>query len=77
MGARSGVKIHSVAQKQGGESESILSGSAEMAAAVLSPGDVFVNKNIKKVLEYINHFHVSLAHAHSSILKVTAQQHGI
>ena len=47
-----------------------------MAAAVLSPGGVFVNKNRKKVLG-INHFHVSLAHAHSSVLKVTAQQHGI
>ena len=69
--ARSGVKIPSVVQEQGGESES---GSAGMAAAVLSPGGVFVNKN-KKVLD-MNHFHVSLAHAHSSVLKATAQQHG-
>ena len=71
-GARSGVKIPSVVQEQGGESEN---GSAGMAATVLSPGGVFVNKN-KKVLD-INHFHVSLAHAHSSVLKATAQQHGI
>ena len=47
-----------------------------MAAAVLSPGDLFPNKNKKRVLD-INHFHVSLAHAHSRGLKATAQQHGI
>ena len=46
-----------------------------MAAAVLSPGGVFINKN-KKVAD-INHFHVPLAHAHSSVLKATARQHGI
>ena len=32
---------------------------------------------IKKRVIDINHFHVSLAHAHSSVLKATAQQHGI
>ena len=42
-----------------------------MAAAVLSPGGVFINKNKKKVVD-TNHFHVSLAHAHSSVLKATA-----
>ena len=47
-----------------------------MAAAVLSPGVVFMDKKNKKVVG-INHFHVSLAHAHSSVLKATAQQHGI
>ena len=47
-----------------------------MAAAVLSPGGLFVNKTFKRVLD-INHFNVSLAHAHSSVLKATAQQHGI
>ena len=47
-----------------------------MAAAVLSLGGVFVNKNIKKVID-INHFHISLAHALSSVLKATALQHGI
>ena len=46
-----------------------------MAAAVLSPGGVFVNK--KTTVVDINHFHVSLAHAHSSVLKATARQHGI
>ena len=46
-----------------------------MAAAVLSPGGVFINKN-KKVVD-INRFHVSLAHAHSSVLKATARQHDI
>ena len=66
----------SVAREKGGESESVLSGSAGMAAAVLSPGGVFINKNKKKVVD-INHFHVSLAHAHSSVLKATARQHGI
>ena len=47
-----------------------------MAAAVLSPGGVFINKNKKNVVD-INHFHVSLAHAHLSVLKATARQHGI
>ena len=56
-GARSGVKIPSVVQKQGRESESR---SAGMAAAVLSPGGVFVNK--KKVFD-VKHFDVSLSHA--------------
>ena len=32
---------------------------------------------MKKRVVDINHFHVSLAHAHSSVLKATAQQHGI
>ena len=32
---------------------------------------------IKKRVMDINHLHVSLAHAHSSVLKATAQQHGI
>ena len=63
----------SVARKRGGESESVLSGSAGMAAAVLSPDGVFVSKNKKKVVD-INHFHVSLAHAHSNVLKATARQ---
>ena len=67
-----GERNSSVAQVKGGESESVLSGSAEMVAAVLSPGGVFVNKNKKKVVD-INHFHVSLAHAHSSVLKATAR----
>ena len=47
-----------------------------MAAAVLSPGGVFITKNKKKVVD-INQFHVSLAHAHSSVLKATALQYGI
>ena len=46
-GARSGVQIPSVVEEQGGESES---GSAGMAAAVLSPGCVFVKK--KKSVRY-------------------------
>ena len=52
-----------------------MSGNDGMAAAVITPGGVFANKN-KKVLD-INHFHVFLAHVHSSVLKATAQQHGI
>ena len=66
----------SVARKKGGESESVLSGSAGMAAAALSPGGVFVNKNKKRVVD-INHFHVYLAHTHSNVLKATVRQHGI
>ena len=46
-----------------------------MAAAVLSPGGVFIKKK-KKVVD-INHFHLSLAHALSSVLKATARQHDI
>ena len=46
-----------------------------MTAAVLFSGGVFINTN-KKVVD-INHFHVSLAHAHSSVLKATARQHDI
>ena len=47
-----------------------------MAVAALSPGGLFIDKKEKKVVD-INHFHVSLAHAHSSVLKATALQHGI
>ena len=43
--AKSGVKIPSVVQEQGGESES---GNAGMAATVLSPRGVFVNKTKKR-----------------------------
>ena len=64
------------AWKKEEESASVSSGNDGMAAAVLSPGGLFLNKNEKRVLD-INQFHVSLAHAHSSVLKATAQQHGI
>ena len=37
----------------------MLSGNAGMAAAVLSPGGVFINKNKNKKVVDINHFHVS------------------
>ena len=62
--------------EESGESASVLSGGVGMAAAVLSPGGVFVN-NKKTIVVDINHFHVSLVHAHSSVLKATARQHGI
>ena len=62
--------------EESGESASVLSEGVRMAATVLSPGGVFVN-NKKTTVVYINHFHVSLAHAHSSVLKATARQHGI
>ena len=61
--------------EESGESASVLSGGVGMAAAVLSPGGVFVNK--KTTVVDINHFHASLVHAHSSVLKATARQHGI
>ena len=54
------------------ESASVSSGSDGMVAAVLSPGGLFINKNINRVMD-INHLHVSLAHAHSGVLKATAQ----
>ena len=65
-----------VAWETGRESESMLSGKSGMAATMPSPGGVFMDKHKKKVID-INHFHVSLAHAHSSVLKATALQHGI
>ena len=74
-GAGIGGKSSSVTWGKSEESESVLSGNAGMAAAVLSPCGVFVKKK-KKVVD-INHFHVSLAHAHSSVLKATARQHDI
>ena len=76
-GAGIGGKSSSVAWGKGEESESVLSGNDGMAAAVLTPGGLFVNKNRKKRVLDIYHFHVSLAYAHSSVLKATAQQHGI
>ena len=62
--------------EESGESASVSSEGVGMAAAVLSPGGLFVN-NKKTTVVDINHFHVSLAHAHSSVLKATARQHGI
>ena len=55
----------------------MLSGSAGMAAAVLSPGSVFMDKHKKKKVVDINHSHISLAHAHPSMLKAIALQHDI
>ena len=75
-GAGIGGKSSSVAWEKGEESESVSSGNDGMAAAVLSLGRLFVNKNKKRALD-INHFHVSLAHGHLSVLKATTQQHGI
>ena len=76
-GAGMGVKSSVVtAREKGEESASVLSNSDGMAAAVLSPGGLFIDKNKKRVID-INHYHVSLAHAHSSVLKATAKQHGI
>ena len=54
----------------------MLSGNAVMVAAVISPGGAFMDKKKKKVVD-IDHFHVSLAHARSSVLKATALQRGI
>ena len=73
MGVKSSV---ATARKKGEESASVLSNSDGMAAAVLTPGGLSINKNKKRVAD-INHYHVSLSHAHSSVLKATAQQHGI
>ena len=43
-----------------------------LAAAALIPGLLKHGKEVD-----INHLHVSLAHAHASVLKATAKQHGI
>ena len=47
-------------------------GTPPLAAAALIPGPLKHGKEVD-----INHLHVSLAHAHASVLKVTAKQHGI
>ena len=73
MGGKSSIDA---AWKKGEKFASVSSDYDDMAAAVLSPGGLFINKNKKRVID-INHFHVSLAHAHSSVLKATAQQYGI
>ena len=73
MGVKSSVVT---TREKGEESASVLSGSDGMAAAVLPPGGLLIYKNNKRVID-INNFYVSLAHAHSSALKATAQQHGI
>ena len=61
----------------GRESESMSSGNARMAAAVLSPVGVLINKHKNTKVADINDFDVSLAHAHSSVLKATLRKHGI
>ena len=48
-----------------------------LAAAALSPGGVFASRNKSNKEVDLHHFHVPLAHAHSSFLKATTQQHGI
>ena len=45
---------------------------APLAAAALTPGPLKHGKEVDN-----NHLHVSLAHAHASVLKATAKQHGI
>ena len=42
-----------------------------LATAALTPGPLKHGKEVD-----INHLHVSLAHAHASVLKATAKQHG-
>ena len=46
--------------------------TSPLAAAALIPGPLKHGKEVD-----INHLHVSLAHAHASVLKETAKQHGI
>ena len=48
-GTGNGGKSSSVSWVKGEESESVLSGNDGMAAALLSPGGVFINKNKKVV----------------------------
>ena len=43
-----------------------------LAAAALTPGPLKDGKDVD-----INHLHVSLAHAHASVLKAISKQHGI
>ena len=52
-------------------------GNSGMAAAVFFPGGVFITKKEEEKTIDTNHFHVSLAHAHLSVLKAIARQHGI
>ena len=50
--------------------------TSKLAAAVPSPGDMFVSENKRKKEIDISQFHVSLAHAHVDALKTTGKQHG-
>ena len=70
-------KYTPVRWETGRESESMSSENAGMAVAVISLGGVLTDiNNFKEVID-VNYFHVSLAHARSSVLKTTAKQHGI
>ena len=51
--------------------------NAGIYAAVISPGGVFMDEKKKEKVVDVNHFHSSLAHAHSSAWKTTALHHGI
>ena len=64
----------------GVKSESVSRGNDRVATAVFFPVGVFMTakKNKKGILVvHLNYFHASLAHPHSSVLKATAQQHGV
>ena len=78
-GAGMGGKSYVAAWKKEEESESVSNGDDGMAAAVRFLLVDCSSTKIEKEYQvlYINHFHVSLAHAHSSVLKATAQQYGI
>ena len=84
---QSGVSVPGVAATKTGAENYIVTGETcvgsdsssgvyhVLAAAVLFPGGAFVTGNENKAMD-TNHFHFSLTHGHSSVLKATAQQHG-
>ena len=75
--AKNSAKNDRVSGVTGVKSEYVSSGERGMVAAVLSPGDAFtLGKKNRKIVDII-HFHVFLAHVYSSVLKATAQGHGI
>ena len=69
--AETSEKRYCVPWVTGGKSEPVSSGNCGMAAAVLSPCGVFLENYENKTVMDINYFHVSLVHAHSSVLKAT------
>ena len=71
------AKNYRVPWRTGVKCESVSSENDWMAAAVIFPGSVCVTTQKKEEVIDIHHFHASLAHAHWSVLKTTAQQHGI
>ena len=69
-----GAEIYFVSGETGVVSDSISGVYHGLAVAVLSSGGAFVTGNKNNMVDF-NHFHIFLAHSHSSVLKTIVQQH--